>query len=597
MLSKNNRRAIAAAVAGVLMCGSVWAAGAAPDDLTTISERSGFKKTGRYDEVIRLCKAFAAKWPDVVKCSEFGRTPEGRPMLFLVASRSGALTPDEAKADGLPVLFVQGGIHAGEIDGKDAGFLALREMLQDQSAPGALKNFVLVFVPVFNIDGHERVGKWNRPNQNGPEEMGWRVNAQNLNLNRDYTKADSPEMQAMLRLLNTWDPILYVDLHVTDGAQFQVDVSNSIEPTITGSPALRAGGKALLKAVNERIAAQGALPVDFYPSFRVEDDPSSGFALGSYLPRFSTGYWALSNRYAMLVETHSWKDYPTRVRVTHNIIIALAELGARDGRQWLADAKQADDESRKLGGTRFPLTYEVTDRHHTIEFKGYAYSREPSAISGALAIHYDPKKPQIWKVPLYDEVKAGIEVTAPTGGYVVPTAYAAWMSEKLQMHGIEFRTIGANLTAQTIEAFRATQAELSKQSFEGHTPLSLTGDWKTEQRSIQQGSLFVPIDQPKGRLVMTLLEPQSPDSFAAWGFFNAHFEQKEYMEAYVAEDVAKDILAKRPDVATQFKEKLASDPAFAKDPNARLEFFYKLHPSWDERFNLYPVFRTSTELE
>jgi hypothetical protein len=579
------------------MSGGVFAAAAAADDLTTVSERSGFKKTGRYDEVVQLCKAYAAKWPDAVRCAEFGRTPEGRPMMLLVASRSGALTAEDAKSRGIPVLLMQGGIHAGEIDGKDAGFLALREMLQEKSAPGALSKIVLVFVPVFNIDGHERFGKWNRPNQNGPEEMGWRVTGQNLNLNRDYTKADAPEMQAMLRLLNAWDPIVYADLHVTDGAQFQHDVANLLEPTITGSPSLRASGKALLKEVNDRITAKGASPVDFYPSFRVDDDPSSGFALGNYLPRFSTGYWALSNRFSLLVETHSWKDYPTRVRITHDIIVALADMGAREGKGWLDAAHRADDEAKALGGSKFPLTYDVSDKHHMIEFKGYAYAREPSPISGGLMTRYDPKKPQVWRVPLYDDVTVGIDVTAPTGGYVIPAAHATWIGEKLAMHGIQFRALDADIGAQSVEAFRASKVELASQTFEGHTNVKLDGEWKAESRGIGKGSLFVPIAQPKARLVVTLLEPRSPDSFAAWGFFNASFEQKEFMEAYVAEDVAREILAKRPEVAAEFKEKLANDPEFAKSPRARLDFFYKLHPYWDERFNLYPIVRTKAEIQ
>jgi hypothetical protein len=170
------------------------------------------------------------------------------------------------------------------------------------------------------------------------------------------------------------------------------------------------------------------------------------------------------------------------------------------------------------------------------------------------------------------------------------------MGEKLKMHGIEYRAIGSDLGAQNVEAFRATQTELAKQSFEGRTGITLTGNWKTEQRAIQHGSLFVPIAQAKARLVMTLLEPRSPDSLAAWGFFNAHFEQKEFMESYVAEDVAREMLAKRPEVAAQFKEKLATDPEFAKNPQARLDFFFKLYPAWDERFNLYPILRTSAEL-
>jgi hypothetical protein len=298
----------------------------------------------------------------------------------------------------------------------------------------------------------------------------------------------------------------------------------------------------------------------------------------------------------MLVETHSWKDYSTRVRITHDIIVALAEIGSRDARNWLAAAKRADDEARSLGGSKFVLTYDGTDKHRMIDFKGYAYTREPSAISGALVTRYDPKKPQIWRVPLYDDVKAGIEVVAPAGGYVIPAAQAAWLGEKLKTHGIEFRTLEADLNAQNVEAFRATKVELATQSFEGHTTTALSGEWKAESRSIGKGSLFVPIAQAKARLLMTLLEPSSPDSFVAWGFFNANFEQKEFLEAYVAEDVAREILAKRLDVAAEFKQKLATDSAFAKDPQARLDFFFKLHPAWDERFNLYPIVRVGTEI-
>jgi hypothetical protein len=216
---------------------------AAPD-LTTVSERSGFQATGRYDEVIKLCADFQKAYPKQVKCIEFGRTPEGRPMKALIVSNSGAFTPQAAKKQGLPVTLIQGGIHAGEIDGKDAGFLALREILNGKLAKGALDKQVLLFVPVFNVDGHERFGQWNRPNQRGPVEMGWRTTAQNFNLNRDYVKADSPEMQAMLGMVNAWDPLTYVDLHVTDGAKFQHDVSIQVEPVYSGDPEFRQAGLA-----------------------------------------------------------------------------------------------------------------------------------------------------------------------------------------------------------------------------------------------------------------------------------------------------------------------------------------------------------------
>jgi Zinc carboxypeptidase len=580
-------------VTAVLSLAPLCASFADTPSLKTVAEQSQFQRTGRYDEVGRLCKAYEDKWRDAVRCTQFGMTPEGRPMYVLAVSRTGALTAEQARKRNLPVMLMQGGIHAGEIDGKDAGFLTVREMLNGDVATGALKSFVLVFVPVFNVDGHERFGHWNRPNQVGPEEMGWRTTAQNYNLNRDYMKADTPEMQAMLRLLGAWDPVLYVDMHVTDGAEFQHDVSNTLEPRYAGDPGLHPAGSALVAELNGKIAQQGSMPLDFYPSFVVDDDPASGFAAGPPPPCFSNGYWDLHNRFALLVETHSWKDYPTRARVTHNIIVALSEMMAKEGGQWRTQQHDADVRATRLGGQDVPLDYENGPHVTTVDFRGYAYTREPSAISGALVTHYDTSKPQIWHLPFKDVVVAKTHVTAPTGGYVIPAADAEWMSEKLTLHGIRFERVPQARSDAQLETFRATKVAYSKAPFEGRTTLTFEGQWQAEKRTVPTGSLFVPIAQPNARVLVALLEPQAPDSFAARGFFNTAFEAKEYMEPYVAEQVAQEMLAKDPKLREEFVAKLAQDPEFAASPQARLDFFYRRSPSWDERLNLYPVYRTA----
>ncbi len=566
---------------------------AADAALTTVSERSGFVKTGRYDEVIALCAAFAQRYPDAVRCIDFGTTPEGRPMKALIASRSGALTAQAAHDRGLPVLLIQGGIHSGEIDGKDAGLLALRQVLDGTAAVGALEKIVLVFVPVFNIDGHERFGPWNRPNQRGPEQMGWRTTAQNYNLNRDYMKADAPEMQAMLALVNAWDPIAYVDLHVTDGAKFEHDISIQVEPVNAGDAGLRKAGRALRDDTVAMLARQGSLPLAFYPSFIENDNPASGFSDGVPTPRFSHGYFQLRNRFGMLVETHSWKDYPTRVRSTRNTIVDLLELTARDGVRWLKLADTADARSAKLGGQAVALAYAASAKVRMIDFRGYAYTRTPSEISGALMTHYDETTPQVWTLPLHDEILPSVTVIAPRGGYLIPAAYAAAIAQKLKTHGIAYRTIAQALPNTRVETFRASETTLTATSFEGHQRLALKGQWAPETRDIPVGSLFVPIAQPGARLLMGLLEPLAPDAYVQWGEFNNAFERKEYMEAYVAEDVARAMLANTPGLQAQFKQRLSDDPDFAKSPEARLDFFARRHSSWDEQYNLYPVMRTA----
>src|SRR5215472_8818396 len=263
-------------------------AAAAPNSsLSTVGERSGWTQTGRYEEVIQLCAAFQKAYQKKARCKKFGTTPEGRPMLALVASSDGAFDALSARRKGRPVVLLQGGIHAGEIDGKDAGFWLLRELLENKAAPGALSKVTVVFVPVFNVDGHERFGPYNRPNQNGPKEMGWRVTAQNLNLNRDYAKADAPEMVAMLKLMDEWDPILLADLHVTNGAQFQPDVAVLFEPIEWGAEPLREKARQARDELFRKLESQGHQPLSFYPALLKEDEPGSGFAKAGLPPRFA----------------------------------------------------------------------------------------------------------------------------------------------------------------------------------------------------------------------------------------------------------------------------------------------------------------------
>jgi hypothetical protein len=565
--------------------------------LITIAEESGFRRTGRTDEVTRLCAAFAAAWPRAARSLEFGRSAEGRPMRALLACRT-----DPHR---VPVLMLQAGIHPGESDGKDAGFIALREMLGESAAPGALDRIAILFVPAFNVDGHERFGRWNRPNQNGPEEMGWRTTAQNLNLNRDYTKADSPEMRALLGLVREWDPLVCADLHVTDGADFQPDISLQAEPVNQGDAQLYAAGRELRDALIAKLAAQGSMPLAFYPDFAKADDPASGFLLTVYSPRFSTGYFPQRNRFTVLVETHSWKDYATRVRATRNTIVDLAELVAAHGGAWREQTRQADATAERIAGTAVILDYSSGWREgasgvspapgatggRMIDFPGYAYTREVSSITGEPVTVYDPTKPEIWRVPYRDQVEPSLTVKAPRGGYVVPVAWAGEVQARLAAHGVRVESLASAHPALAVEAFRATSVQFAGAPFEGRMRATLSGEWRPERQDILAGALFVPIAQPLARLVMHLFEPRAPDSFAAWGFFNACFEQKEYLEEYVADQIARTMLAEQPDLKTQFERKLREDPAFAASPRQRLDFFVSRHSSWDSRYNLYPVFR------
>ncbi|MBA3542556.1 MAG: peptidase M14 [Deltaproteobacteria bacterium] len=548
--------------------------------LVTTAERSGYLRTGRYDEAVRLCRDFARVYAGVV-CDELGRTVEDRPIVAVRVFR--------AAADA-PVIYIQAGIHAGEIEGKDAGFWFVRDLLDGKVAPGVLAAVNIVFLPVMNPDGHERFGPNHRPNQRGPEEMGFRTTAARLNLNRDFVKADAPETRVVLELLARYRPVMMIDLHTTDGAKFEHDLSINVAPVAPRGDQLDETAQALSQTLVARLVALGHLPVAFYPSFVIEDDPASGFALGEAPPRFGHFYMAARSTLAVLVETHSWRTYKERTASTYHSLQAVFELAVKDAPRWRAVEREAAAADRALPGSEVTLIWQPGTHTRVLEFRGYAYERRPSEISGTTWITYDETRPQVWKIPLLDELVPAITVRIPRGGYVVDGGFAPVVAAALDRHHLRYTRL-AGQPRVALEVFRATKVTYQP-SFEGRTRVALEGAWQPETRTLDRGALFVPADQPDLRLIAHLFDPALPDSLVQWGALSAVFEQKEYMEAYVIEQVAREMIAKDPTLATAFQAALAADPELAKSPERRLAWFYKRHPAWDERVNLLPVYRT-----
>ena len=232
------------------------------------AEKTGFRESGRYAEVEQVCRQWARHYPRWVKCESVGTTSEGRIIRSIVVSRSGFPKERSRTPPSRPVILIIGGTHAGEIDGKDAGLILLREWLASNAPDNPLNHLTLVFVPVFNVDGHENRGRHLRPNQNGPLESGERTTARRINLNRDWMLAQSPEMQSMLALVNRWDPLVTIDLHVTDGLRYRHDVALSVSPMFGTEPELKHGVEVLLRDSIEQLKRKGHTPLDFYPTLR-----------------------------------------------------------------------------------------------------------------------------------------------------------------------------------------------------------------------------------------------------------------------------------------------------------------------------------------
>jgi hypothetical protein len=548
--------------------------------LVTSAETSQYVTTGRHDEAVRLCHDFARAYAGV-RCDQLGRTGEDRPIVALHVSRG----------RGHPTIYVQAGIHAGEIEGKDAGFWFLRDLLDGKIAPGALDAVDFVFVPVVNPDGHERRSPNNRPNQRGPAEMGFRTNDARLNINRDFVKADTPEMLAILRAFTAYHPVLFIDLHTTDGAKFEHDISINVAPLAPRKDQLERTATALASATVARLTELGHLPLAFYPSFVSGDDPSSGFAISEPPPRFSQSYAGARSRLGMLIETHSWRTYRERVASTYHALQAIAEDARRSAAVWVAAEAEAERADQQLGGTEVALVWDTGPHRTELAFRGYAYDKRSSEISGGDWIVYDEHTPQIWRVPLFDELVPKITVQAPRGGYLIDGGFASQVAAVLDRHGLRYARLDGQPRVE-VEAYRATKVVFGPQ-FEGRTPVELQGAWAPETRTLERGAIFVPIAQRGARLVLHLLEPALPDSLVRWGSFNTVFERKEYMEPYVAEQLARDMLAADPALRARFDAELAADPELAKSPRRRLDWFYQRSAAWDDRVNLLPVYRTA----
>jgi len=550
--------------------------------LVTTAEQSQWLRTGRYDEAVRLCHDFAATYAGVM-CNEIGRTLQDRPIVALEITR----------APGKPTIYIQAGIHAGEIEGKDAGFWLLRDLLDGKVATGALAAVNIVFVPCINPDGHERFGANNRPNQRGPEEMGFRTNSTRVNLNRDWMKADSAEMGAALGVLREREPIVLVDLHTTDGAKFEHDIAALVGPLAPRGDQLDETAATLSTNLQTRLAALGHLPLSFYPSFEADDDPSSGFSIGEPPARFSQAYAGVRSRLGILVETHSWRTYKERAQSTYHLLQALLERATTDATAWQKSADEADKADQLLLGANLPVLWDNGPHTTQLQFRGYAYEKKASEISGGTWIVYDETKPQIWDIPLKDEVVPVVTVNVPREGYIIDGGFAAVVAPILDRHGIAYAKVNGQPKV-AVDVWRASKVTFEP-PYESRARVKLEGAWSPETRTLDQGAIFVTLRQKKVRLIVHLLDPMSVDSLAQWGHLVGAFERKEYMESYVAEEVAREMLAKDPSLRATFEADVAADPELAKSPGKKLEWFYRRHPSWDERFNMLPIYKANRE--
>jgi hypothetical protein len=565
---------------------------AAAADWTTPAEATGFRTTPSYSDTMAYLNRLEQAAPAKIKLQTFGISPQGRPMVAVIANANGVFTPEGAHAAKLPVVLVQAGIHPGEIEGKDAGLMLLRDFAVTGKIPHLLDHVVLVFIPVFSVDGHESSSPYNRINQNGPDSMGFRGQSQYLNLNRDYIKADAPEMRAWLALWQHWRPDFLVDIHTTDGADYQYDLTWYLEDPNKLDPAVSDWQQKAMASVLPDYEKRGHL-ASLYLEFKDGTDPRKGIVNFGSGPRFSTGYAALQNRPALLIETHMLKPYALRVRAAYDLVALMLDHIGRDPAALLAATARADAATvarARDGAARVALTFKPDPASTPYALKGYAFSQSRSEISEDVWIRYDPAKPVTYEIPNWNRLLPDIAIMPPAA-YAVPAQWSGIVS-KLRAHGIAYRQLDCGVTIAA-QGYQLDDPKWSSQPFEGHLMLrSVRSSLVARHENLPPGSVIVPLDQPAANVAIELLEPDAPDSLLRWGELDAIFEIKEYGEPRVLEKLARDMLAKDPALKAEFQRRLQQDPTFAASPQARLNFFFQ-HSPWYavQRAGAYPVLR------
>ncbi len=551
-------------------------------------ERSGETGSPSYEETTEYFKKFETK-TNMARLISIGESSQGRELTCLIAAKGNHFTPRKARRSGKAIVLIQNGIHPGEIEGKDASMLLLREILITKEKKHLLENLVLLFIPILNVDGHQRLSPFNRPNQNGPRMMGFRTTAVNLNLNRDYMKADTPEMKALLRLFSAWLPDFYIDNHTTNGVDYQYHVTYGMEKHQNIFGALgKWGQQKFLPYVKKKVEQKGFLNTSYIELLGKELE--EGITSWNSRPMFSNGYAAVQNRLLLLVETHSLKSFSNRVYSTKAMVESSLAFINDNYKELKQVNIKADRETIKRyagGRTSFPIKFAGTDEFELMDFKGIEYKKEESKITGTIVKRYTGVPIEL-KVPVYNKVKVTRRVKLPYA-YVVPKEFK-YIIRILKLHGIKVSELKEDAVLE-IEKYRFIDYSFAEKPYEGRQRVNVTCESAAEKMSFPKGTYIVKTEQRGLRVLANLLEPEAPDSFLSWGFFNAFFERKEYAEDFVMEPVAVKMLEDYVDLKGEFEKKLNQNEEFRNHPGERLDFFYRKSPYFDEREDIYPVFR------
>ncbi|SNC63926.1 Zinc carboxypeptidase [Hymenobacter gelipurpurascens] len=556
-------------------------------DWRTPFEKGNGNTTTTYAECIDYYKRLDKAYPEIL-LREAGPTDSGFPLHEVIVSLDKTFDPVKTRSKNRRVILIQNGIHPGEPEGIDAAMMLARDYVQKPELRQQLQGVTLVIIPIYNIGGSLNQNSTTRANQNGPEVYGFRGNARNLDLNRDYVKQDSRNARSFAELFARWQPDVFVDTHTSDGADYQYVMTLIATQQSKLHPALTRYLNGNLLPQLYQGMTQRQHPLTPYVDFEGRTPDARGLVGFLESPRYSSGYTALFNTIGFITETHMLKAYTPRVRAQYDFLDLLIRAVQHDKE---ALGKARADANRQLATqTTFPLAWKLdTTSVEKITFLGYEGRLKPSEVSGEPRLYYDRTAPYSRQINYYNTFRPTVMVERPAA-YLIPQAWEEVL-DRLRRAGTQLRRLTRDTTL-TVEVRYIQDYKTSPKPYEGHYLHSQVELRREEQPlTFHRGDYVVWLNQPAARYLMETLEPQATDSFFAWGFFDSILQQKEYFSDYVYEDVAADLLRRDPSLRERLEKLKKQNPAFAASGAAQLDWVYRQSPNYEKSHQRYPVVR------
>jgi len=558
----------------------------AAQNLPTVFEQSGGTKTATYEEAIGYYKILAEKFPGI-SLEEIGNTDSGIPLHVVTFYSGGKLRLNDVKKKDKITLLINNGIHPGEPDGIDASMLLLRDLAEGKLGKEKYKDLIVCVIPVYNIGGSLNRNSTSRVNQNGPESYGFRGNARNFDLNRDFIKTDTKNALTFTRIYHLIEPDVFIDNHVSDGADYQYVLTHLFTQHNKLGGTLGSYLNNTLKPWIEEDLLKKKYDITPYVNV-FNTTPDKGFSQFFDSPRYSTGYTSLFGTLGLMVETHMLKPYKDRVAGTYALMHSLLDFSAEKGFEIRKLRKDAINSQRTL--TYYPVSWKLdTTKYEILNFKGYEGSFVKSEVTSLNRLKYDRNKPFTKPVKHYNEFVPGKSIKIPAA-YIIPRGW--WpVTERLDLNQIQYAVFKTD-TVLEVETYKIKSYKSVNKPYEGHQlHYDTQVEVSTGNKQFRKGDLLVTTDQPGMRYLLETLEPEAKDSFFNWNFFDAILENKEYFSPYAFEELAEKILQDNPALKKELEEKREKDPEFNSNGYAQLDFIYKHSKYFESSFMEYPVYR------